>query len=315
MNAKDKALRALQRHREVHDGDKGTSGFNGTQQDNAQEPQEATQTLLTATDVNAYKRTGGVTKASIGQSESFQSYMGPKGSEGVSGAAGKDGVAGEMGAKGADGAAGASGAAGSDGRDGIQGDMGPRGTSVLSGARPPLPLDGKDGDFWYDVPDNKMYGPKYRKVWPKGVSLVGAQGTEGPMGLIGDTGAKGEGIDIVGTVANEAALPNGAASGDIYIANDTGNGWLSDGANGWTDLGPIRGPQGLEGPTGATGPAGSDGTDGTDGAKGNTGDTGASGSNGLDGSDGHDGTDGQNSDGGRADSVYTQDQLIEGGGA
>lgn len=190
MNAKDKALRALKRHKEIHDGDKGTYGFNGTQADSAQEAQKAPDTLLVSTDINAYRRAGNVTQSQSEATDGFKSFMGPKGTDGACGADGMAGIAGEMGAKGSDGA---SGAAGRDGMAGIAGEMGltgRRGASVLSGSRKPDNKDGFDGDFWYDVPENMMYGPKFRNVWPKGVSLVGAQGAEGQQGLIGDSGSE-----------------------------------------------------------------------------------------------------------------------------
>lgn len=82
---------------------------------------------------------------------------------------------------------------------------------------------------------------------------IGATGPAGPAG------EAGQGIRIAGTVATSADLefPYSGSSGDMFIAQDTGNGhvWneliqLSDdlfSGNTWTDIGPIRGPAGPAG--------------------------------------------------------------------
>lgn len=65
-------------------------------------------------------------------------------------------------------------------------------------------------------------------------------------------------LNVKGTVANAAALPGGATTGDVYQTEDTGEFYVWDGAA-WDNLGTLVGPQG---PTGPEGPAGTDGTDG-----------------------------------------------------
>jgi len=62
-------------------------------------------------------------------------------------------------------------------------------------------------------------------------------------------------LNLLGTVANQAALPGGATTGDVYQAEDTGIFYVWDGAA-WDSIGTLAGPAG---PAGATGPAGADG--------------------------------------------------------
>ena len=76
-----------------------------------------------------------------------------------------------------------------------------------------------------------------------------------------DSGSSFSALNVLGTVANEAALPGGATTGDIYQAEDTGVFYVWDGSA-WDNLGTLAGPTG---PTGPTGPAGADGADGADG--------------------------------------------------
>jgi hypothetical protein len=71
-------------------------------------------------------------------------------------------------------------------------------------------------------------------------------------------------LNVLGTVVNEAALPGGATTGDVYQTEDTGEFYVWDGAA-WDNLGTLVGPQGIQGDPG---PAGADGANGADGAAG-----------------------------------------------
>ena len=62
----------------------------------------------------------------------------------------------------------------------------------------------------------------------------------GPQGSTGATGPMGAGIEIQGAVPNQASLPYGASEGQLYIAADTGDGWVSNGNNTWTNIGSIE---------------------------------------------------------------------------
>jgi len=94
-----------------------------------------------------------------------------------------------------------------------------------------------------------------------------------------EVGSSFSALNVLGTVANEAALPGDATTGDVYQAEDTEVFYVWDGSA-WDSLGTLAGPQGEAGPAGPAGPAGADGADGADGA------------NGADGADGTDGVDG-----------------------
>jgi len=89
-------------------------------------------------------------------------------------------------------------------------------------------------------------------------TLKGADGEDGVDGTNGTNGTNGRNVTIKGSVANQAALPAGAAEQDAYTTQDTGTlyMWIS---GAWVNLGQFRGPKG------DTGTAGNDGQDGADG--------------------------------------------------
>jgi hypothetical protein len=97
-------------------------------------------------------------------------------------------------------------------------------------------------------------------------------------------------VRLLGTVDSSADLPAGAAAGDMWMANDTGHGWVADGAEGWTDVGQIRGAQGAQGLQGLQGIRGLQGIQGIPGLNGEPGPPGAAGSTGPAGPAGADGT-------------------------
>ena len=80
-------------------------------------------------------------------------------------------------------------------------------------------------------------------------------------GNLDEIGQPVSALNVLGTVANAAALPGGATTGDVYQAEDTGIFYVWDGSA-WDDLGTLEGPTGPQGPQG---PAGADGADGADG--------------------------------------------------
>jgi len=132
--------------------------------------------------------------------------------------------------------------------------------------------------------------------------IPGPQGPQGPQGVPGPAGQDGSGVTIKGTVTSAGQLPtSGQVNGDMYIAgadftipangsqplvsvvNGDGLTWST---NQWTNVGPIRGPQGEQGIQGPEGPKGDQGIKGDTGAqgiqgpqgvKGDTGDTGPAG--------------------------------------
>jgi len=102
------------------------------------------------------------------------SVVGPPGKRGVRGKTGKTGPVGPV------------------GPEGPQGPIGPPdGSTVLSGFGEPGSGVGKDGDFYVDLTDWSMWGPRTDDTWVLGTSLIGPAGATGPRGSTGATGATG----------------------------------------------------------------------------------------------------------------------------
>lgn len=133
-----------------------------------------------------------------------------------------------------------------------------------------LPTDASSGDGY--IIDVNLF------VW-SGTAWVDLGAIRGPRG---ETGAQGTGIQILGSLADNAALvalPGPFISGDGYILTSTNhlNMWTG---SAWSDVGAIAGPQGI---TGATGPIGPRGLVGDTGPIGPSGPTGLTGSQGVTG--------------------------------
>jgi len=83
---------------------------------------------------------------------------------------------------------------------------------------------------------------------PQGDAFVYADFTSSQLlGLKGDQGDTGTNLILSGSVAVYADLPTGVTAGSVYVVLSPNSGWLSDGSNGWTDIGPIQGPAGASG--------------------------------------------------------------------
>jgi hypothetical protein len=81
----------------------------------------------------------------------------------------------------------------------------------------------------------------------------GVPGSQGPTGATGATGPAGQAsLWHNGTGAPAAALGN---SGDYYLDSAVGDIYAKSGST-WTNVGNIKGPQGVPGPAGATGAQG-----------------------------------------------------------
>jgi Collagen triple helix repeat (20 copies) len=192
--------------------------------------------------------------------------------------------------------------------------------TILSGVGAPSNAIGIDGDFYIDVKNSNIYGPKMKKKWPKAVSLKGSngsdgtdgksgtdgktitnastvagpigvqgvQGTPGTSGTPGEIGSKGEqGLrGEVGATGEQGIAGPAGAQGSIGLTGATGiqgpTGFGSQGTPGATG---ATGAQGPGGATGSQGPSGS----GATGAQGPAGATGASGANGSVGATGPEG--------------------------
>uniref|UniRef100_A0AAU8GF05 Tail fiber protein n=1 Tax=Salmonella phage vB_SEnST11_KE23 TaxID=3161174 RepID=A0AAU8GF05_9CAUD len=221
----------------------------------------------------------------------LQGPEGATGPQGPAGAEGPQGLQGPQGEKGDKGDQGLTGPVGPQGPIGPKGDRGETGYGArvlgTKGAVSDLPATGTPGDAWVIVPNLYVWsqadaqwinvgpyvGPKGDKgdkgdtgdVGPKGDTGAdgpqgpkGDTGDEGPQGPTGDTGPQGPmGVSLTarGTVADQASLPSGAATGDLYTTEDTGEAFAFDGTN-WVNLGVMRGPQGDAGIQGDQGPMG-----------------------------------------------------------
>ncbi len=204
-------------------------------------------------------------------------------------------------------ATGPQGELGIQGIQGIQGSLGVQGETGLTGPA------GVKGDTGEDSTVPGPTGPQGTQGTKGDIGDTGNTGASGPTGSTGPTGAKGDdgqdgsGVTIEGTSTYTDILSKSGTAGDMWIASEddsgsgteAGDGLVSDGGGTgdthWTNVGPIRGPQGVQGSTGATGsegPQGSKGDTGSTGAKGDTGDTGATGTAGSTGAAGDDGDDG-----------------------
>ena len=173
---------------------------------------------------------------------------GAAGATGTNGTNGTNGSTGATGATGTNGATGAVGQTGATGLTGLTGNTGATGLGILTGVTAPTGGTGRDGDFWIDTAQSKLYGPRAAGSWPAGTFLIGATGSTGATGFTGFTGATG-------------------FTGSTGVAGNTG-------ATG------LTGATGTNGTTGATGINGATGATGTNGATGNTGATGTTGATG-----------------------------------
>ena len=159
--------------------------------------------------------------------------------------------------------------------------------TILSGTGIPLKTVGIDGDFYIDVKNANLYGPKTKGAWKLATTLRiadtkevvipaagndGAKGNTGEQGLSGHNGTNG----IDGAKGADGVKGADGAKGATGLTGATGS-------TGYTGATGSIGATGAKGETGATGLAGAAGTNGTAGAKG---DTGTAGTNGVDGSKG-----------------------------
>lgn len=84
------------------------------------------------------------------------------------------------------------------------------------------------------------------------LNFVLPQGNPGPAGAQGNNGNS---VQVRGSVATASALPtSGMVIGDIWIAQDSGNGFEWNGAS-WVNVGQMRGVPGPAGPVGPAGPS------------------------------------------------------------
>ena len=162
--------------------------------------------------------------------------------------------------------------------------------TILSGTTPPSSAIGINGDFYIDVKNANIYGPKSKGKWLTKTSLRGIAGTDG---LDGKNGSDAKNISSVsssvgpqgiqgekGATGSNGAAGNSGATGPQGPAGASGTGTGPTGAKGDTGLTGPPGNSGAKGDTGLTGSAGSIGAKGETGTVGSTGAPGSIGSKG-----------------------------------
>lgn len=168
--------------------------------------------------------------------------------------------------------------------------------TILSGSGVPAKTIGIEGDFYLDIKNANLYGPKTKGAWKVATSLRApetkniAAPVSRPAGAVGAVGSKGATGDR-GSNGASGPAGNTGAKGDTGLTGPAG----SNGAQGLVGSTGARGetgPNGIVGATGANGVAGPagltglTGSNGTPGAIGNQGATGATGSAGATGANG-----------------------------
>jgi|11_taG_2_1085331.scaffolds.fasta_scaffold00844_17 hypothetical protein len=192
--------------------------------------------------------------------------------------------------------------AGSTGATGPQGPAGATGPTGPAGAAGPAGQDGSDG----------------QDGAPGQTGQTGPAGPTGAAGAQGLPGADGTSINIQGTKETVGDLPASGSAGDLWVITTAGGGatagdgyaWTAEGE--WVNIGPLRGPQGIQGNTGLQGDQGQAGINGQNGQqgqqgepgpKGDTGDQGPAGPTGDQGPIGPKGDKGDKGDPGAVESV------------
>ena len=188
------------------------------------------------------------------------------------------------------------GETGADGEKGSDGDKGAKGDASDKGDKGETGGKGEDGQKGQKGEGDKGSKGDEGIEGEKGdKGEIGPKGDKGEIGDkgVGDKGVKGDPATIFtykGEVADIAALPGGAAIGDVYKTQDTSKFYAWNGS-GWDELPGLeaikgqkgikgegeKGQKGTEGDKGVKGEKGNKGTKGEEGQKGNKGDKGIKG--------------------------------------
>lgn len=220
-----------------------------------------------------------------------------------------------------------------------------RGVMVRTGDGAPGGEIGINGDFYIDITNKRIYGPKALGAWGEGVPLAGEKGDTGDTGPAGPQGPQGiQGLQGVQGPTGPQGLQG--IQGETGLTGDTGptGATGADGADGRTVLSGAGAPgaglgadgdfyidtaaSNLHGPKaggawpagvsliGPTGPQGAQGIQGIQGDTGATGATGAQGPQGIQGDTGPAGPTGPQGDQGiqglKGDTGDTGPQGLQG---
>lgn len=158
---------------------------------------------------------------------------------------------------GKDGAEGPLGPVGQQGEKGDQGAKGTDGTLLRYGNGVPAASLGNENDFYIDIKNSNLYGPKTGNSWGTPTSLKGPAGATGTKGEKGDAGARGA-TGAAGAAGSQflsgTAVPTtqGKVS-DFYFRTTTGVLYGPKTASGWGSGVSLKGAKGDKGDKGDRG--------------------------------------------------------------
>jgi hypothetical protein len=155
------------------------------------------------------------------------------GKDGRDGRDGRDGINGRDGTDGKDGINGVDGVNGFDGINGIDGKDGLRGTQIYSGEGCPTFDIGEVGDYYVDLLEKNVYGPKNEYGWnpplfnPKKVvtKSLQLQSESTNHNIVLDTSVPSSSIYKIGELQSETSISGiqgGVDGGEILILNNSG---------------------------------------------------------------------------------------------
>ena len=151
-------------------GDQGDKGLKGEQGDKGDQGERGEQGIPGSKGDKGDKGDRGL-KGERGK-------QGFKGERGAKGEDGKDGRDGAPGPKGADGKDGRQGPKGADGRDGQAAPAGTKRNTLFSGSGIPNNSLGDEGDFYIDMLNKRLYGPKTNTGWTDRFIGLGASASQ-----------------------------------------------------------------------------------------------------------------------------------------
>lgn len=137
----------------------------------------------------------------------------------------------------------------------LMGDDGQDGTKIHSGNGDPKTSVGRNGDFYLDLENLNLFGPKTNEGWGEPMDLDGKDGKDGSQIYSG----KGEPDSSLGSV------------GDYYLDKNENNLYGPKTEDGWGEHIDLSGEDGKDGKDGRDGEDGKDGKDGKDGEDGEDG--------------------------------------------
>ena len=136
-----------------------------------------------------------------------------------------------------EGPTGPEGEQGEEGQEGPIGPAGEDGATIHAGNGAPDVNIGEDGDFYLDLDEGMLYGPKSEDDWGSPVSLIGPEGPAGEDGEDGNTIYSADGTPD----------PRMGSIGDYYLDTDAYELYGPKTESGWGSPVSLVGPAGEDG--------------------------------------------------------------------